>query len=57
MPQSISLIERHNKWFAYLNILINLFMAGYLFKLWYAPSSEQISGIVTIATLMAFEFI
>ncbi|GEQ84788.1 hypothetical protein ULMS_02960 [Patiriisocius marinistellae] len=53
----MNIIEKYDKQFLYAGVLINLIIAVRFFQLWYSPQEDQVSQIITMATLVGFEFI
>lgn len=52
-----AIIERYDRPFEYLGVLLKLIIVFQFWSLWYAPQPEDVARITNLATLMAFEFI
>jgi len=52
-----TIIERYDRPFEYLGVLLKLIIVFQFWLLWYAPQPEDATRITNLATLMAFEFI
>jgi len=53
----MNIIEKYDKQFAYMGVLINSIMAYQFYLLWTNPSIEDVNKIYSVAVLMGFEFI
>ncbi|WP_298485137.1 hypothetical protein [uncultured Maribacter sp.] len=53
----MQIIEKYDRQFEYLGILINLLIAYQFYKIWSNPTINDASTVSALAALMAFEFI
>lgn len=53
----MNIIEKYDKQFLFAGVFFNLLIAVRFFQLWYAPQEDQANQIITMATLVGFEFI